>query len=248
MLRAGRDQPLSGRAHREVQGGPQPEERAQPPAQGGQAGALLEAEDAHPGELGGRAALAQQAGAAGPRRTDEDQVCPATARDRVGGGFHARELRFLAVELAEADAIGREPLALALQWNAERGGEGLDHLVGLRIPRARLPGEQLAHHRLDAGAGAGRRDLLEVGAHHLDRRGGREGIHAGEQLVQRDSQGVEIGRRAGGRSFQHLGSGILEAPARGGLGAREPPDRPAASSVRRLDRPGPRSAASRPRG
>src|SRR5258705_10516860 len=121
MLRADRDQPLPGHADGEIEGRYGPEEGPEPTAEVREAGALFEMQHAHAGELGNRPGFAQQPRPARPGRADQQHVHAGPAHSEARGRLDAGELRFPAVELAEPDAIGREPLALALEREAGGG-------------------------------------------------------------------------------------------------------------------------------
>ena len=198
------------------------EQDPEPTAQGFQATAGADAQHAHPGQLRREVEPPQQPRFPRARRSAERELRAAPAPRPRRRFLEPPQLPLPASQRAEPDAIGRQTFAFGLQIEPRRRSERLDDLVGVRVARMGLPGEQLGDHRLHAGAPAHRRRRAKVCPHHVRRRCAGEGIPSREQLVQGDAERVQIGRGGRCASFQDLGSRVLEAPTRGALRSREP--------------------------
>ena len=213
-LRARRREALPRGPDRRLERRPEADQQPEPPADGLESLARLEAQRAQAGELRRDRGGAQEARASRPGRPEHDDLRALAVRRAPGHRLDPQELRLAAEELPERDAVRREALAFALEREAGRRRQRLDHVVGLRVPRARLAREQLRHHRLHARARPRRRRRVEVRAHDLGGRPRGERIAAAEQLVQRRAERVEIGRGRRRRAFEHLRRRVLETAAR----------------------------------
>ena len=178
MLGARCGKPLPRRADGRLAGHAGTEEDAEPAVQAREAFARLDGQHTQPGKLGGRARRVQEPRPAGARRTHQHDPGAGAGRHAPCGGVDAGELGLPAVELAEPDPIGRQPVAFGIQGKAGRGREGLDHFIGLGVAGADLPRHQLGHHGPHPCAGARRRHTLEVGTDDVGRCPGGEGIRA----------------------------------------------------------------------